>query len=124
MPHKTAEARRAYHRRYMRDRRRADPEFREKANDRRRKNDARYREQGKAVIAEFRADGCQLCGEPEECCLSAHHIDPSEKEFTIGNMVRDKMSAAKIAQELEKCICLCHNCHAKVHAGLIELPAS
>jgi hypothetical protein len=28
-----------------------------------------------------------------------------------------------LKRELKKCVCLCHNCHSKVHAKLIELPA-
>ena len=27
---------------------------------------------------------CLICGETESVCLDFHHIDPNEKEFTIG----------------------------------------
>jgi hypothetical protein len=58
------------------------------------------------------------------CCLSAHHIDPTEKDFALGAAASSKVGVDKIRAELAKCICICENCHRKVHAGLITiLPA-
>lgn len=62
---------------------------------------------------------CIICGESEPFCIDFHHKNPSEKEFTISkktNLGKDKLLA-----EIQKCICLCANCHRKVHAGLIDL---
>ena len=62
---------------------------------------------------------CVVCGEPEPVCLDWHHIDPSTKEFTIGanfNRAREL-----ILNEISKCVCLCANCHRKVHNGKINL---
>ena len=48
--------------------------------------------------------------------------------FTIGKAVSASIEMrtanAKLKAEIAKCVVLCHNCHAKVHAGHLELPAS
>ena len=56
---------------------------------------------------------CAKCGEKRIRCLSFHHVNPSQKEFTIGQM--RKSSLDKIEQEMNKCICLCLNCHHEFH---------
>jgi hypothetical protein len=105
----------------MRDRLANDPNYKAKHLARVRKTDERAREAVKALIASFRETGCILCREAEHACLSAHHVKADEKDFNIGDASRKKMSAARVEQELAKCICLCHNCHAKVHAGIVVL---
>jgi hypothetical protein len=122
MPKKDLEARRAYHREYMRKRFRTDPEYKAKHMARVRKNDARYRAQVVALISDFRANGCLICPEKTPCCLVAHHVDPSSKLFEIGNSTGVKISATLVRAELAKCVCLCANCHAKVHANLVIIP--
>ena len=48
-------------------------------------------------------------------------VDPSSKDFNIGMAQSRKISPARVEAELAKCVCLCMNCHAKVHAGIITL---
>jgi hypothetical protein len=72
-------------------------------------------------ISEAKSGGCILCGEEEPCCLSFHHRDPAAKEFSIGNAYARCISLTRLAAELAKCVCLCHNCHAKLHAGIVCL---
>lgn len=67
-------------------------------------------------------NNCCFCGEKERICLDYHHIDPSRKIDEVSKMLRKVMSKENIIKEYEKCICLCSNCHRKVHAGLIKLP--
>lgn len=62
---------------------------------------------------------CIVCNETEPVCLDFHHINPEEKEFTIGKH-RSK-SKENLLKEISKCVCLCANCHRKIHAGLINL---
>ena len=62
---------------------------------------------------------CIICGESEPVAIDFHHIDPKEKDFTIGKH-RGK-SREWLSQEIAKCVCLCSNCHRKVHAGVINL---
>ncbi len=64
---------------------------------------------------------CCWCGEKTSCTLDFHHVDAS-KEFEIGTGFY-KVSRKTLIAELAKCVCLCANCHRKVHAGLIDLPA-
>lgn len=62
---------------------------------------------------------CIICGEANPVCIDYHHINPNEKEYTIGQN-RNK-SREHLLLEISKCVCLCANCHRKVHAGLINL---
>jgi len=62
---------------------------------------------------------CVSCGESEPVCLEFHHIDPTTKEFTIGASMQRSWESIK--SEIDKCICLCANCHKKVHAGILDL---
>lgn len=62
---------------------------------------------------------CLICGEAEPVCLDFHHKDPNEKDFTIGKH-RNK-SKENLIKEIEKCVCVCANCHRKIHAGIINL---
>lgn len=75
------------------------------------------------VREEFRKDGCKVCGEKAACCLSAHHLDPTTKEFMLASAWGFRPSEERLRRELAKCVCLCENCHRKVHAGLIKLGA-
>lgn len=57
---------------------------------------------------------CAHCGHSfDSICYDFHHINPSEKEFTIGeNML---LSKERMLNEVKKCILLCSNCHRLVH---------
>ena len=43
----------------------------------------------------------------------------NEKEFTIGK--HQGRSREWLLEEIKKCVCLCSNCHRKIHAGIINL---
>lgn len=120
MPFKDPEEQRRYRREYFRRRRASDPAFkeREKAGAKRRKK--RWSEESKELVREFRAAGCRYCGEKTECCLAAHHLDPDAKDFSIAKAISRRLPVNRVAKELAKCVCVCHNCHAKIHAGVIE----
>lgn len=54
-------------------------------------------------------------------CLKAlefHHLDPSQKDFTISN---DHFKLKEAVEESKKCILLCSNCHKEFHVGLWSL---
>jgi len=55
---------------------------------------------------------CARCSEWRPECLSFHHVDESLKEFNISEAARSGRSIDKIKEEINKCIVLCHNCHA------------
>ena len=74
----------------------------------------------KHKCVEYKGGKCFVCGYNKfQGSLDFHHIDPKEKDFSIGNM--RGTSFENLKQELDKCVLLCKNCHCEVHAGLIDL---
>ena len=55
---------------------------------------------------------CAICGEDSKCCLEFHHIQ--DKKYNISQAVR-YLTPEQFKNELSKCICVCKNCHAKIH---------
>jgi len=45
--------------------------------------------------------------------LDFHHLDPSQKDKTIADLVGS--STQRLLKEIEKCITLCRNCHTDFH---------
>lgn len=82
----------------------------------------RNKDQVRKVRNELRADGCELCPEKAPCCMAFHHIRRKTKQFCIGDS-RHRSEKA-IRAEAKKCRVLCHNCHAKVEAGVLKLARS
>ena len=73
----------------------------------------------KEKAVEYKGGKCKFCGYKK--CLRAlqfHHINPSEKDFTISGR---NWKWEKIIGELDKCILLCANCHSELHDGLIMI---
>ena len=71
----------------------------------------------RAIIHEWKRQGCCVCGESALCCIDAHHKNQSEKEHNIGQLVYGAKALTAIPKELDKCIPICSNCHKKYHAG-------
>ena len=63
---------------------------------------------------------CCVCGESEPECLDFHHIDENEKDTILSSINRE--SIGRMKKELNKCACLCANCHRKHHAGKLNAP--
>jgi hypothetical protein len=75
----------------------------------------------KKEMVDYKGGECQCCG--YNACLHAldfHHINPKTKKFTIGKISKRKITQ-EIAEELDKCILVCSNCHREIHAGYIDL---
>ena len=74
----------------------------------------------KKKAVEYKGGKCQECG--YDRCLAAlefHHLDPEHKDFNLAAVSRTKWNE-KTQQELDKCACLCANCHRETHAGLLH----
>ncbi len=99
-----------------------DPGYRARLRTKNEKSNKRIRGAIRQLVLEFKSLGCATCDERAESCMVAHHLDRATKELTIGNAVGRLQSPKKVAEELPKCICVSANCHAKIHAGLIECP--
>lgn len=74
-----------------------------------------------AKLSAIKQSGCLLCLEKETTCLSFHHKDPSDKKFGVGQGTNRAWEV--IAAEVAKCVILCKNCHAKVHANILSIPS-
>lgn len=73
----------------------------------------------KKKAVEYKGSKCVLCGYDKFIgALEFHHIDPSDKEFFIGQ--RYCLSWEKMVKELDKCILVCSCCHAEIHGGLYD----
>lgn len=120
MPYSDPEAARKYNREYQKRRYHADARFRKQVLKRTRRNEDLRRVKVDQILAEFRKNGCALCPEKEPCCMSAHHLDPGSKDFPVGEAKAIGVSLKRLQEELKKCICVCENCHRKIHAGLIS----
>lgn len=70
-------------------------------------------------VLALRGSKCQECGY-DKCkdALHYHHLDPSHKDFQLDKDTLTKKSVEEIDREVEKCVLLCANCHAEVHAGV------
>lgn len=66
---------------------------------------------------------CQICSYSKcQNALHFHHKDASKKKFTISDAVKRKsFSQQEINEEIKKCVLVCANCHAEIHAGLIKI---
>lgn len=122
MPHKSPDEKRKYLREWMKRRRQTDPEFKARQYACREKSKAVAQERARQIVAEYQNGGCLLCHETEPVCLTFHHRGDSPKEIGIAQAVNRGWSESKLIGELAKCVCLCANCHRKVHAGHIRLP--
>ncbi len=58
---------------------------------------------------------CVDCGEQRPAVLQSHHLNSEDKEFNIGDAIRNGISPDRIKKEIEKCIVLCANCHIMRH---------
>lgn len=121
MPFKDINKKREYELKRWKERYKNDPKFRAAHNKRQRVRQLRISQEIDRLIDIFRKDGCKLCGEKSKACLAAHHVNPSEKEFMLSTAKGKYFSLHRVRTELLKCVCLCANCHAKLHAGEIEL---
>ncbi len=74
------------------------------------------------MAIEYKGGRCQICGYSKyQGALDLHHIDPSDKDFALGQKGYTR-SWEKIQAELDKCILLCATCHREVEAGVTQLP--
>lgn len=80
------------------------------------KSTERWRNSKKKAV-EYKGGKCERCGYNK--CIDAlefHHINPKEKDKNFGNIKHKSWEKQK--RELDKCICVCSNCHREIHAEL------
>ncbi len=70
----------------------------------------------RAQLAKLKSErGCSQCPENHPACLHFHHTDIASKKNSVNKLVSQDRSWKVISEEMEKCIILCANCHAKLH---------
>lgn len=68
---------------------------------------------------EYKGSKCQVCGYDKYYgALEFHHLDPSEKDCDWGKLRKKKWEDIK--HELDKCICVCANCHREIHGSMVK----
>ena len=76
-------------------------------------NEEKNRYYQKQAFIDSKKVPCAKCGESRIRCLSFHHKNPNEKDFTIGQLRKSSLNV--IEREINKCECLCLNCHHEFH---------
>lgn len=75
----------------------------------------------KQKCLDYKGNKCIVCNYNNYSgALEFHHIDPSQKDFTISHLKSYSFNDL-VKNELDKCALLCANCHREVHANLIDL---
>jgi DNA invertase Pin-like site-specific DNA recombinase len=72
-----------------------------------------WRKRVKLKLVEYKGGVCEKCNYNK--CINAlefHHLDPSEKDFTISGK---SWSFEKLKKEADKCILVCNRCHTEIH---------
>lgn len=79
----------------------------------------KLRRERKRQIVCLKGNKCQICGyNKTDNALTFHHLDPNKKEFALSAKNLGNTELEKIFKEIDKCVLLCMNCHAEVHAGI------
>lgn len=114
MPRKDKDARNEYQRRYYREK---DAE----------KAKRRVADRKKALRQEFKewksTLSCVMCGEDDSECLEFHHVDPATKDVNPADLLRDRSWSMERMKKtlMETCLCVCANCHRKIHRRIRQL---
>ena len=72
----------------------------------------------KIKAVEYKGGKCEKCGYSKYIgALEFHHLDPKQKDFGIASKGYTR-SWDSVRIELDKCVCLCSNCHKEAHAEI------
>jgi hypothetical protein len=115
MPPKSTEDKKAYQASYHK-KRYAEPEYQAKQKATAKIHKELHRNRNKQYIDEYRMVNPCACGESDIVCLDFHHI--GNKSGNISDMAKRPVSIAVLQAEMDKCIVICRNCHAKLHAKM------
>lgn len=86
------------------------------------KNKSKYKANAKRSKKKFQDEfrvykrtlSCCICDENHPACLQFHHVNPEDKTYEVSFLLSNGNSG-KIWKEIEKCVVMCANCHAKKH---------
>jgi 5-methylcytosine-specific restriction endonuclease McrA len=84
-------------------------------------NVTKHRQRLKQRAVDYKGGCCQSCGyKKTNSALVFHHIDPATKDFAIAGRGITR-SWEKVKKEINKCVLVCHNCHAEIHEGILDI---
>lgn len=63
--------------------------------------------------------GCMVCGENSHYSVLDYHHLHDDKDLNLGQS--KGLSLVRIITEIKKCVCLCANCHRKVHVNILDI---
>jgi len=76
----------------------------------------------KLELVEMAGGQCIVCGYSKNlAALTFHHTDTDQKDFKLDMRSMANRSLEPVLAELEKCILVCHNCHAELHYPHLDL---
>lgn len=78
---------------------------------------SKYYKENKEIFNKAKTKCC-ICGESAKCCLEFHHV--KYKHFNISKSLK-YITPKQLIDELKLTVCICKNCHSKLHAGIIKL---
>lgn len=109
---------RAYNRRLYRE----NDEYRQRVNRQTAALGNRVRLARKEMLEMIKQEmGCLACGKRSPASdLQFHHVNPAEKEYTIGVMTTRPIDV--LVAEVSKCAVLCLMCHASYHRRALDIP--
>lgn len=65
---------------------------------------------------------CSICGYRKNlAALAFHHTDSEKKDFKLDMRSLSNRGLESVLLELDKCILVCHNCHAELHNPHLDL---
>lgn len=111
--HKNAERYKGYWKKYWSDKVRVMSDEQKTQAKSRRKN---YRKNFKKWINDQKYP-CIVCGEDDPVVIDWHHVKPDTKTKAVSACT----SMLEAEKEIEKCVCLCSNCHRRFHNGKINI---
>jgi hypothetical protein len=68
------------------------------------------------IEATKKENGCVRCKIEDPRVLEFHHLDTSQKHFSIADYYYSQYGIVKLEQEIAKCVVICANCHRILHA--------
>ena len=82
-----------------------------------------WRRRTKSRLVEAFGNKCCMCGQKyEDELYDFHHIDPTNKKFSMGSRRGSCISWERIVEEVKKCVMVCSNCHRLLHNGYASIP--
>lgn len=111
MPLKDPEARRAYHKEYMK-RYLTDPGAKAKHIARASRNNKKYKGEVYGRVNEIKSVPCADCGGTfDPICMDFDHLPGNKKADNVSTMISRGFPWEVIQAEISKCEVVCANCH-------------